>query len=220
MFLLAFQALTIADLKAGENALIHTGASGVGVAANQLARFWHASVLLLFSQAQTYNRHCSDHVITTASAPEKLRWLLSLPNGPTHAVNYKTQDFAAEVKAITDGKGADVVIDFVGRTHFLGNVDALAMDGRMTMLGLLSGPEVDKVNLGPLLYKRLRIQGSTLRARSVPYQAELIQRFKDTVMDKVTGQDGPGPLRTYLHAVRITFAHHACVFIFSAGLPI
>lgn len=56
-------------------------------------------------------------------------------------MNYKTQDFAAEVKKTTGGKGVDVIIDFVGRSHWQKNIDALAFDGRMTMLGLLSGTD-------------------------------------------------------------------------------
>ena len=79
------------------------------------------------------------NIITTASTSTKLDWLLQLPNGPTHAVNYKTQDFVAETKKITDGKGVDVIIDFPGQSHFVKNIDALAVDGRMTMLALLSG---------------------------------------------------------------------------------
>ncbi|KAF8531976.1 quinone oxidoreductase [Gautieria morchelliformis] len=180
----AYQALTIAEFQPGDNVLIHTGASGVGLAANQLARTWNAS-----------------NVITTASSSAKLEWLLKMPNGPTHAVNYKTQDFAAEVKTITDGKGVDVIVDFPGQSHFVKNLDALAVDGRMTMLALLSGAEVPSLNLVPILYKRLRIQGSTLRARSQEYQAELIQRFRQSVADKLTGEDGSGPLRTFIHAV-------------------
>lgn len=78
-------------------------------------------------------------VTATASTKDKLDWLLSIPNGATHAVNYKTEDFAAEVKKTTDGKGVDVVIDFVGQTHWTKNIDSLALDGRMTMLGLLGG---------------------------------------------------------------------------------
>ncbi len=60
-------------------------------------------------------------------------------NGPTHTANYKTEDFVSSVKAATRGKGANVVIDFVGQSHFNKNIDALAVDGRMTMLALLSG---------------------------------------------------------------------------------
>lgn len=65
--------------------------------------------------------------------------LLSAPNGATHAVNYKTQDFAEEVKKTTGGKGVDVIIDFVGQSHWQKNIDSLAYDGRMTMLALMSG---------------------------------------------------------------------------------
>ena len=75
----------------------------------------------------------------TASSQEKIDWLLGLPNGATHAVNYKTEDFSVIVKQITDGKGANVIIDPVGQSHFNKNLDSLAVDGRMTILGLLSG---------------------------------------------------------------------------------
>jgi NADPH:quinone reductase-like Zn-dependent oxidoreductase len=81
----------------------------------------------------------SKTVTATASSKDKLDWLLGIPNGATHAVNYKTQDFAAEVKTATDGHGADVVIDFVGQTHWQKNIDSLAKDGRMTILSFLSG---------------------------------------------------------------------------------
>ncbi|KZT28802.1 quinone oxidoreductase [Neolentinus lepideus HHB14362 ss-1] len=184
-FLTAYQALiVIAELKEGESALIHAGASGVGVAAIQMARTYGAK-----------------NVIATASTEEKLEWLLSIPNGATHAVNYKTQDFAREVKRITGGKGVNVVIDFVGQSHWHKNIDSLAVDGRMTMLATLSGGEVSKVNLMQILYKRLRIQGSTLRSRSQEYQEDLVQRFKHDLLDKVSGSQGDTALRTYIHKV-------------------
>jgi NADPH:quinone reductase-like Zn-dependent oxidoreductase len=78
-------------------------------------------------------------VTATASTEDKLSWLLSIPNGATHAINYKTQDFAAVTKKTTDGKGIDVLIDFVGKTHWAKNIESLAVDGHMTMLSLLSG---------------------------------------------------------------------------------
>ena len=81
-------------------------------------------------------------VTTTASTQEKLDFMLSLPEGgqgATHVVNYKTQDFAAEVKGATSGHGADVIVDFVGKTHWHKNIDVLAVDGRMTLVSFLSG---------------------------------------------------------------------------------
>ncbi len=82
---------------------------------------------------------CSKNVIATASTKEKLDFLLNMPNGATHAVNYRTEDFAAEVKKITEGKGVDVILDFVGRTHWEKNISSLAVDGRMTIFAFLSG---------------------------------------------------------------------------------
>ena len=78
-------------------------------------------------------------VTTTTSTKEKIDWLLGLPHGPTHAANYKTEDFSAVVKQVTGNKGADVVIDFVGQSHFNKNIDSMAVDGRMTIVSLLSG---------------------------------------------------------------------------------
>lgn len=75
----------------------------------------------------------------TASTKEKLDWLLSIPNGATHVANYKTEDFSQVVKQATNGKGVDVVIDFVGPTHWERNINSLAVDGRMIIIGLLSG---------------------------------------------------------------------------------
>jgi len=185
VFLTAFQALVvIGQLKANDHVLIHTGASGVGVSAIQLARVYGART-----------------VTTTTSTQDKIDWLLSLPNGATHAVNYKTQDFAKVVKQVTSDHGADVVIDFVGRTHFNKNVEVMAVDGRMTILALLSGDVVESVSLAPVLFKRLHIEGSTLRARSLEYQADLITRFRQEVFSKITGEKGDGPIKTYIYKV-------------------
>ncbi|KZP18475.1 quinone oxidoreductase putative [Athelia psychrophila] len=182
-FLTAFQALIlVAALQKGDNVLIHAGASGVGIAAIQLSRVYGAAT-----------------VTATASSQNKLDALLAMPNGATHVANYKTQDFAEVVKGATGGKGADVVIDFVGQSHWNKNVASMALEGRMTMLGLLSGGEVAKADIAPILFKRLRIQGSTLRSRTLEYQADLVRRFSEEALGKITGGDGDGPLKTYIH---------------------
>jgi len=183
-WLTAYQAVhDIGSTGPGDNVLIHAGASGVGLAAAQLARFFGAKI-----------------VISTASTQEKLDFLLNLPEGglgATHAVNYRTQDFASEVKSVTAGHGVDVIVDFVGQSHWQKNIDSLAMDGRMALVAFLSGAEVEKVNLGPLLYKRLRIQGTTLRSRSVDYQTDILARFKK---DALVALDN-GRLKSYIHKV-------------------
>jgi len=177
----AFQALKpIGDLREEDRVLVHAGASGVGVALNQLARYFGCET-----------------VITTASTPEKLAWLASMERGATHTVNYKTQDFAKEVGAITNGKGVNLVIDFVGKSHWEKNIASLALDGRMVMLSILSGSEV-QADLRPILYKRLRIQGSTLRSRSPQYQADLIQSMEGIIND-LSGEKGNKPLKIFIH---------------------
>ncbi|KAH9924685.1 quinone oxidoreductase [Epithele typhae] len=184
-YITAFQGLVfLTGIKAGDDVLIHAGASGVGVAAIQLARFYGANT-----------------VIATASSKEKLDMLLAMPNGATHAVNYRTQDFAEEVKTITSGKGVDIVIDMVGQSHWQKNIASLAFDGQMALLAFLSGSVVKEVDLAPVIFKRLRIQGSTLRARSADYHAELIGRFKAEAFDSITGSSGDGRIRTYIHKV-------------------
>lgn len=183
--LTAFQALILcAELKKDANVLVHAGASGVGVSAIQLARFYGART-----------------VTATASTREKLDWLLEIQNGATHVANYKTEDFSAVVKSATNNKGADVVIDFVGKSHWANNIDSLAWDGHMTMLGLLSGGDVEHFDLKPILFKRLRIQGSTLRSRSIAYQTDLIARFSREVLGHITSAQGEGPIKLYIHKV-------------------
>ncbi|KAH7314004.1 quinone oxidoreductase [Rhizoctonia solani] len=178
-FITAFQALVlICELKQGEDVLIHAGAGGVGVAANQLAAL-----------------HGAKHVITTASSKEKLDFLHNMPKGSTHGVNYREQNFAEEVAKITDGRGVDVIVDFIGPDYWEKNIEALAQDGRMAILASMSGPEVAKVNLIKLLYKRIRVQGSTLRSRSPEYQAALVKRF----WDKCGPHFESGELNVYIH---------------------
>ncbi|KAF9265274.1 quinone oxidoreductase putative [Marasmius fiardii PR-910] len=184
-FLTAYQAIVLyGEVAEGENILIHSAASGVGIAAIQLARSKGAKL-----------------VFGTASTKEKLDWLCSISNGLTHPVNYKTQNFASEIEAITNGEGVNVVVDFVGQSHWQQNIDSLARDGRMVMLGMLSGTKVPEFDLKDILYKRLRIQGSTLRSRSVEYQADLIRRFTTDFLSDLTGIHGKGSVKTYIHKV-------------------
>ena len=82
---------------------------------------------------------CSKTVTATASTTEKLDSLLAMPGGATHVANYKTQDFSAEVKKVTEGRGVNVLIDVVGQSHWNKNLESLALEGRMTMLAILSG---------------------------------------------------------------------------------
>ncbi|KAF9069505.1 quinone oxidoreductase [Rhodocollybia butyracea] len=201
VYITAYQALfRVAQIKRGENVLIHSGASGVGLAAIQLARMSGAN-----------------SVITTASTKEKLDWLLSIPNGATHTVNYKTEDFAAVAMEVTNGKGVDVIVDFVGQSHWTKNIEALAYDGRMVHLAMLSGSIVKEMDLKKIIFKRLHILGSTLRARDYEYKSALISDFGNEFGSSITGRDGEGPIKTYVQKVYSWKDIHAATHTLEAG---
>jgi len=184
-FFTAFQTLFLcADLKPGEDVLIHAAASGVGLAAIQLARF-----------------HGARTVTGTASSTDKLDMILNMGNGATHAANYRTADFVETVKQATNDKGVDVIIDLVGQSHWSKNIASLAVDGRMIVVGVVSGHIVPSVDLLPILGRRLHIQGSSLRSQKATYQADLISRFEKQFLPLITGDEGSGPIKISIHKV-------------------
>mgnify|MGYP000035023829 FL=1 len=155
VFLTAFQALHwLAKIKPGEQILVHAGASGVGTAAIQLIRLHQANCFV------------------TASAGKHAT---CLELGASHAIDYKQENFAEAVKKLTDGKGVNVIIDFIAAPYFQMNLDSLDVEGRLIMLSLIGGVKPDAVNLAPILRKRLQIIGTTLRARSLKYKMDLTQ---------------------------------------------
>ncbi|KAH8881603.1 quinone oxidoreductase putative [Thozetella sp. PMI_491] len=158
----ATQALyLILGITAGKSILWHAGASGVSIAGIQLSKAAGASA-----------------IYATAGSQEKVDFIVN-ELGATAAFNYKTQDWAAEITRITGGKGVDLIVDFVGAPYFQKNLEAIARDGRWVMLGLLGGGQLDGANLGLLLYKRVRIEGSTLRSRDEDYQGQLRDHLEE-----------------------------------------
>ncbi|MBD3584806.1 NAD(P)H-quinone oxidoreductase [Salinimonas sp. HHU 13199] len=157
VFLTAYQALfDIAQTPAQGRALIHAGASGVGLAAIQLCKLERISTAV------------------TASTDEKLALCESL--GASCLINYKQQDFA---KIISEqwNEGVNTVIDFVGGDYLNRNLSVLAKDGTVVYLAMLGGRYADKLDLGLMLAKRAKVIGSTLRSRSDEYKAHLINAF-------------------------------------------
>ena len=153
VFLNVFQ---IGGLSAGGAALIHGGGSGIGTAAIQLVKAAGATT------------------IVTAGSDEKCARCRDL--GADVAVNYRSGDFAAEAKQATGGRGVDVVLDSIGGPYLRGNLDALAVGGRLVLIGLMGGAKAE-LNLGALLTRRLQVIGSTLRARPVEEKAEIVAGF-------------------------------------------
>ena len=137
---------------AGETVLVHGGTSGIGVTA----------ILLAKARGLT--------VIVTAGSPAKCDAARAL--GADHAIDYKTQDFVAEVSQITAGRGVDVVLDMVGGDYLARNMKCLADDGRHISIAFQRGP-VAEVNLSDVMRRRLTLTGSTLRPRPVAFKAAL-----------------------------------------------
>jgi len=161
VFLTAYQALHwIAGVEAGDQVLIHAGASGVGTAAIQLCNLVGATP------------------IVTASASKHER-LLEL--GAAHCIDYRAGDFAEQVQALTEGKGADIALDFVGAPYLKQNMEALALDGHLVCLGFLGGSYLEGASLAPLVSKRLQITGTTLRSRIPEYRQVLTADFREEI---------------------------------------
>ena len=164
-FLTAFQALHwLGNFREGHIVLIHAGASGVGTAAIQLVR------------------EGGGRAIVTAGSEPKLQACRAL--GATDAFNYKEGPFAEKVLRVTHGHGADIIIDFVGASYLDQNLTAIAVDGRMVVLSLLGGSVAERFDMRKLMRKRARIEGSTLRGRSLEYKIKLTAEFSQYALPR------------------------------------
>jgi NADPH2:quinone reductase len=147
-------------LKAGETMLLHGGSSGIGTTAIMLAKCHGA------------------RVIVTVGSEEKAEACRKL--GADVAINYKTEDFVAETKRATGGKGAEVIIDMVAGDYIQKNYDAAAMDGRIVQIAFQRPPKA-MVDFRPILMKRLWHTGSGLRPRPVPEKAAIARAVEANV---------------------------------------
>ncbi|MSO72317.1 MAG: NAD(P)H-quinone oxidoreductase [Rhodospirillaceae bacterium] len=141
-------------LKSGEIFLVHGGTSGIGTTAIQLAKAFGA------------------FVITTAGSDEKCHACLKL--GADLAINYRTTDFAEEIRAKAPGKGADVILDMVGGSYVARNIRSLKADGRLVNIAFLEGSKTE-IDLVPVMLKRLTLTGSTLRIRDSQFKGDLAE---------------------------------------------
>ena len=158
VFLTAYlNLIELGQLESGQRVLIHGGSGGVGTAAIQIAAEHGAEVW------------------TTAGSDERADRCTQL--GAHRALNYRTADFAAELKKVG---GANLILDIMGAKYLSQNMKSLRKDGRLVIIGLQGGIKAE-INLGLALAKRLTVIGSTLRARSDESKAALIEGFMDTV---------------------------------------
>jgi putative PIG3 family NAD(P)H quinone oxidoreductase len=163
-----------AGLRPGEMLLVHGGSSGIGTMAIQLG-------------VQVGAR-----VAVTAGSADKLRRCREL--GAEVLVNYRDDDFVEQVRAATDGRGADVVLDNMGAKYLARNVDVLAPNGRLVVIGLQGGARAE-LDLGQLLRKRAAVIATSLRARPAPEKATIVAAVREHVWPLVEA----GAVRPVVH---------------------
>jgi putative PIG3 family NAD(P)H quinone oxidoreductase len=146
-------------VREGETLLVHGGTSGIGTMAIKLGK--------LFGLV----------VIVTCGTDGKCEAALEI--GADHAINYKTQDFVERVKALTDGKGAELALDMVAGDYTQRNLDCLGVNGRLVTIAVLGGAQAT-INMAGLMVKRQTMTGSTLRARSNEFKAALAHEIERT----------------------------------------
>jgi NADPH2:quinone reductase len=166
-----------AALAPGESLLVQGGTSGIGVAAIQLA---HA---------------LGNTVYATAGSDDKCRACVEL--GATQAINYRSEDFVAAIKATTRGRGVDVILDMVAGDYLPREIECLADDGRLVIIALLGGSKAT-LDMGSVLRRRLTVCGSTLRPRPVAFKAAIARRLRTVVWPLISaGRIRPMLFRTF-----------------------
>ncbi|WP_344063383.1 NAD(P)H-quinone oxidoreductase [Nostocoides vanveenii] len=164
-----------ANLTAGEVLLVHGGSSGIGTMAIQLGR------------------EAGARVAVTASSRTKLDVCRDL--GAEILIDYRTEDFVERVRAATNGHGADVILDNMGAKYLARNLDALALDGRLVVIGLQGGVSAE-LNLSLLLSKRAAVHATSLRSRPLTQKAAIVAAVREHVWPLLEA----GRLRPVIHA--------------------
>lgn len=167
VFVTAHEAmLHLGRLKAGDSVLIHAAAGGVGSAAVQLAYASGATV----------------YATTDVSKLSRIEHL-----GADYAIDYKTQDFADVIATNTNGRGVDVIIDFVGEPYFARNFASLAKGGRLVQVGILGGGGSVDLKLEDILYRHVQIIGTVMKSRTQSEKHDMIKRFRESWLERFEG---------------------------------
>ncbi len=164
-------------LAPGESLLVQGGTSGIGVTAIQMA-------------AATGNR-----VFATAGSDDKCAACLRL--GAEKAFNYRTQDWAAEVRTATGGKGVNVILDMVGGDYVPKELKCLAEEGRLVFIAFLRGPK-SELDISQVMQRRLTITGSTLRPRSPEFKGAIAKSLRERIWPLIeAGRIKPQVYKTF-----------------------
>jgi len=168
--------MTRGRLKVGETILIHGGSGGIGYSAIQLAKVLGGAT-----------------VYTTVGSAEKAEFCRKM--GADAAINYKEQDWAAEVSKLTGKRGVDVILDMVGGDYLMRNLRSLALEGRLVQIAFLKENRIADFDAMPIMLKRLTFTGSTLRPRTVEQKAAIAKPLREHVWPLFES----GQLRTFVY---------------------
>jgi len=167
----------MAGLRPGESVLVHGGTSGIGTTAIQLAAALGATVY------------------ATAGSREKCDACEKL--GAKRGIDYRSEDFAAVIREETGGRGVDVILDMIGADYLARNLKSLAKDGRLSIIAFLGGSVAEKVDLTPIMVRRLTVTGSTMRPRT----GDEKRAIRDELLAKVWPLLDEGKITPVMHAV-------------------
>jgi NADPH2:quinone reductase len=163
-------------LQPGESLLVHGGSSGIGVAAIQMAAALGSTVYV------------------TVGSDEKCRFCEGL--GATKAINYKTEGFITSISQLTNNKGVDVILDMIGGDYTPGNIQSLAVEGRLVMINTMKGKDV-QVDLSLVMRKRLIITGSMLRSREIAFKSAIALNLEKHIWPLLAS----GRIKPVIHSV-------------------
>lgn len=174
-------------LAKGESALVHGGTSGIGSTALQLGRAFGATMY------------------ATAGSAEKVEACLRF--GAKAAIDYKRDDFVAEIARLTDGRGVNVVLDMVGAPYFTRNLRCLCRGGRLVLIAFLGGSRVEDFNLLPIMTKALTVTGSTMRPRPTAEKGRLARALLQKVWPLLASGDVAPEIHATFPLARAADAH-------------
>ncbi|MGF6163141.1 NADPH2:quinone reductase [Pseudomonas sp. 2725] len=174
VFVTAHEAMMhLGRLKSGDSVLIHAAAGGVGSAAVQLA---YATGATVYATTDGHKLSRVEHL------------------GADVAIDYKTDDFAKIIASKTDGRGVDVIIDFVGEPYFARNLASLANGGRLIQVGILGGGGKVTLELEHILYRHLQIFGTVMKSRTQGEKHDMIKRFREHWLERFEGAGSLEPV--------------------------
>jgi len=167
---------------------VQGGSSGIGVTAIQLGKAFGATVLV------------------TAGSDDKCRACVDL--GADHAINYRTEDFAERVRALTAGRGVDVILDMVAGSYVARELTCLAEEGRVVIIAVQGGTKAE-IDAGLVLRKRLVVTGSTLRPRPVAFKGAIAAALREKVWPLLESGRVKPVIQQVFPAARAADAHTA-----------